>query len=166
MPMDRDAILGQLRERIVAYAASRMMRDNAHDIAQEVLLLLHEKYGHVTQLDELVPLSLQIARMKMWEYHKKTLRRGEYNLVSIEEVPLVDPQADPSREAERRQLLQRLTQALDKLGRRCRRLFRWKLEGKTFSEIQQLLGVPINTVYTWDFRCRKELLQLMGGRWE
>jgi RNA polymerase sigma-70 factor (ECF subfamily) len=24
----------------------------------------------------------------------------------------------------------------------------------------------INTVYTWDFRCRKNLLELMGGNWE
>ena len=24
----------------------------------------------------------------------------------------------------------------------------------------------INTVYTWDFRCRKHLLELMGGDWE
>ena len=24
----------------------------------------------------------------------------------------------------------------------------------------------INTIYTWDARCRKELLELMGGSWE
>jgi RNA polymerase sigma-70 factor (ECF subfamily) len=24
----------------------------------------------------------------------------------------------------------------------------------------------INTVYTWDHRCRKNLLELMGGDWE
>jgi RNA polymerase sigma-70 factor (ECF subfamily) len=24
----------------------------------------------------------------------------------------------------------------------------------------------INTVYTWDFRCRQHLLELMGGSWE
>ena len=29
------------------------------------------------------------------------------------------------------------------------------------------MGVPaINTVYTWDHRCRKNLLELMGGDWE
>jgi RNA polymerase sigma-70 factor (ECF subfamily) len=24
----------------------------------------------------------------------------------------------------------------------------------------------VNTIYTWDLRCRKQLLQLMGGSWE
>jgi RNA polymerase sigma-70 factor (ECF subfamily) len=24
----------------------------------------------------------------------------------------------------------------------------------------------INTVYTWDYRCRQQLLDLMGGNWE
>ena len=165
--MDRDALLAQLRERIVAYAASRGAGDAAHDVAQDVLLLLHEKYGHVTAPEDLVPLSLQIARTKLWDRHKKAIRRGEYNPVPIEEANLVDPADGPGRETERRQLLDRLTAALGRLGERCRRLFRWKLEGKTFPEIQRLLEAPsINTVYTWDHRCRKELLGLMGGSWE
>ena len=39
----REAILLKLRERIVAFAASRIQRDAAEDLAQEVLILLHEK---------------------------------------------------------------------------------------------------------------------------
>jgi RNA polymerase sigma-70 factor (ECF subfamily) len=61
----RDEILALLRERIVRFAASRLMRDAAEDVAQEVLIILHEKYGHVTKLEELVPLSLQIVRFKV-----------------------------------------------------------------------------------------------------
>jgi RNA polymerase sigma-70 factor (ECF subfamily) len=46
-------------------------------------------------------------------------------------------------------------------------LFRLKLEGKSFAEIQTILGArSINTIYTWDARCRKRLLELMGGSWE
>jgi RNA polymerase sigma-70 factor (ECF subfamily) len=41
-----------------------------------------------------------------------------------------------------------------------------KLQGKTFPEIQKIMGVEaINTVYTWDHRCRRRLLELMGGSW-
>jgi len=62
---------------------------------------------------------------------------------------------------------ERLTSAIGKLGGRCRDLFRLKLEGKTFGEIQTALGAhSINTIYTWDARCRKRLLELMGGSWE
>ena len=63
--MDRERVLALLRERIVAFAASRYRRDLAEDVAQEVLGLLHEKYPHVTELTELVPLALQIARFKI-----------------------------------------------------------------------------------------------------
>jgi RNA polymerase sigma-70 factor (ECF subfamily) len=53
------------------------------------------------------------------------------------------------------------------MGERCRQLFRLKLEGKSFPEIRELLGVKsINTIYTWDFRCRRELLERLGGNWE
>jgi RNA polymerase sigma-70 factor (ECF subfamily) len=54
-----------------------------------------------------------------------------------------------------------------KLDGRCREMFRLKLEGKSFPEIQGILeAASLNTVYTWDFRCRKQLLKLMGGGWE
>jgi RNA polymerase sigma-70 factor (ECF subfamily) len=45
----RDSVLAALRERIVAYAASRISRDAAEDLAQEVLLVIHEKYRKVNQ---------------------------------------------------------------------------------------------------------------------
>jgi RNA polymerase sigma-70 factor (ECF subfamily) len=53
------------------------------------------------------------------------------------------------------------------MGERCRELFRLKLEGRSFPEIREKMGTKsINTIYTWDFRCRKELLERMGGSWE
>jgi RNA polymerase sigma-70 factor (ECF subfamily) len=74
---------------------------------------------------------------------------------------------DPGVRLERKQMSERLVAAIARLGERCRDLFRLKLEGKTFAEIQVLLRAgSINTVYTWDARCRKQLLQSMGGKWE
>jgi len=80
---------------------------------------------------------------------------------------LPDLNASPADWVERKEMLERLTAAIGQLGGRCRELFRLKLEGRTFPEIQKILGVgAINTVYTWDHRCRKHLLELMGGDWE
>ena len=165
--MHRDDILKHLRERIVAFAASRFMGEAAEDLAQEVLVVLHEKYQHVTEMIELVPLAFQILRFKMLEARRKAIRRGEYNQEPIEEMALADPADDPATRMERRQRLERLIAALERLTPRCRQIFRWKLDGKGFHEIRELLGVDsINTVYTWDYRCRKQLLDLMGGEWE
>ena len=165
--MDREQILQLLRERILAFAASRIARDVAEDLAQEVLVLLHEKYSHVTRLEELLPLSFQIVRFKMVSLRRKAARRGEYTQVSVEDIQLPDLGSDPVARLERKQMSERLTAAISRLEGRCRDLFRLKLEGKTFAEIQTVLGAnSINTIYTWDARCRKRLLELMGGSWE
>ena len=165
--MDRDGILSSLRERILAFATSRLSRDAAEDLTQEVLIVLQEKYRSVTDLTELVPLSFQILRFKILDQHRKSLRRGEYNQESVEELPLADPADDPVTQLDQKQRVERLVAAMAQLGKRCRDLFRWKLEGKSFPEIQRLMNqASINTIYTWDLRCRKQLLSLMGGTWE
>ena len=130
-------------------------------------MLLHEKYSHVTRLEELVPLSFQIVRFKMVSLRRKAARRGEYTQVSVEDIQLPDLGTDPVTRIEREQMSERLTAAIAQMGGRCRDLFRLKLEGRTFVEIQKALGArSINTIYTWDARCRKRLLELMGGNWE
>jgi RNA polymerase sigma-70 factor (ECF subfamily) len=165
--VERDQILLKLRERIVAFAASHVQGDIAEDLAQEVLILLHEKYHHVDRLEELVPLSLRIARFKIMSLRRKSQRRGEYTQVSVTDIQLPDLEADPATLVERKLMLERLTQAVAQLGDRCRELLRLKLQGKSFGEIQKRMGAQsINTVYTWDHRCRQQLLDLMGGGWE
>jgi RNA polymerase sigma-70 factor (ECF subfamily) len=152
--MDREQILASLRERILAFATLRVSKAQAEDLAQEVLVVLHEKYGRVTELTELVPLAFQVLRFKMLDAHRKSLRRGEYN-------------QEPATQLDQKQRVDRLLAAIAQLGERCRELFKWKLEGNSFPEIQKLMGqTSINTIYTWDLRCRKQLLSLMGGSWE
>jgi RNA polymerase sigma-70 factor (ECF subfamily) len=163
----REEVLAKLRERIVVFAASHLSRDVAEDLAQEVLMLLHEKYAHLERPEDLLPLSLQIVRFKIMSLRRKSVRRGEYTQVSITDIPLPDLDANPADYVERKQMMEHLTRAMGQLGERCRDLMRLKLQGRSFPEIQKIMGAStINTVYTWDHRCRKHLLELMGGDWE
>ena len=165
--MTRDEILTSLRERILAFATSRVSREVAEDLTQEVLVLLHEKYARVTELTELVPLAFQVLRFKMLDAHRKSLRRGEYNQESVDELPLANPGDDPATLLDQKQRVDRLLAAVAQLGDSCRGLLTLKLEGDSFPEIQTRMGQhSINTIYTWDLRCRKQLLSLMGGTWE
>ncbi len=149
------------------FAASHIARDVAEDLAQEVLILLHEKYAHLESPEDLLPLSLQIVRFKIMALRRKSVRRGEYTQVSITDIPLPDLDLNPADHLERKEMLDQLTRAIAKLGDRCRELMRHKLQGRSFPEIQKLMGAgALNTVYTWDHRCRKNLLELMGGDWE
>jgi RNA polymerase sigma-70 factor (ECF subfamily) len=158
--VDRDQTLSRLRERIVRYAASKLQKDSAEDVAQEVLMVLHEKYAAVNRMEELLRLSLEIARYKIWGARRKTVRRGENIAVSVDDLPLAGSGPDPLAQTETRQRLERLEAALLQLGDRCRELFRLKLEGLSFPEIKERLKVEsMNTLYTWDFRCRKQLAE-------
>ena len=165
--MPRDEILMKLRERIFAFAASRIERAAAEDLAQETLIVLHDKYPHVEAIEELVPLAMQIMRFKMVAWRRKAVRRGETGSVSVDDVPLPDTAHDLEADLERREMVERLGDAISRMGDRCREIFRLKLLGRTYSEIQEAMGAAsINTVYTWDARCRKELLVRVGGSWE
>ncbi len=165
--MNRDEILCSLRERILAFATLRVSRAQAEDLTQEMLVVLHEKYPNVADLTELVPLAFQVLRFKMLDAHRKSLRRGEYNQGSVDDLPLTDPGDNPMIQLDQKQRVDRLLATVAQLGDRCRELFKWKLEGKSFPEIQTLMKqTSINTIYTWDLRCRKQLLSLMGGSWE
>jgi RNA polymerase sigma-70 factor (ECF subfamily) len=113
-------------------------------------------------LEELVPLSIQIVRFKIAALRRKTVRRGEHTSVSVDEMPIPDERPDPAQQAERREFLERLNTAAAQLGDRCKEMLRMKLQGLSFPEIQKVLGVrSINTIYTWDHRCRQHLLELL-----
>lgn len=160
--MQPNPILERLRERILRFAASRVSREAAEDITQEVLLVLHEKYSSVDRPEELVPLSIEIARFKIMGARRKVVRRGENTQVSVEDLPLASREADPFQQAAKREQLEQLEAAMRSLGDRCKDLFRLKLEGLTFPEIQKRLKVDsLNTLYTWDFRCRKQVAEFL-----
>jgi RNA polymerase sigma-70 factor (ECF subfamily) len=164
--VDRIDILAKLRERIVRFAASRLSRDAAEDLAQEVLVVLHEKYAALDRVEDLLQVSLEIARFKIMASRRKTVRRGEHTQVSVDDLPLASAETSPFEAAARREDLDRLEAAMKDLGDRCKEIFRLKLEGNSFPEIQKRMRVEsLNTLYTWDFRCRKQLLEKLGGNW-
>jgi len=163
----RAEILARLRERMVAFAASRSAGAHAEDLAQEVLVLIHGKYGHLDRMEDLVPLAFQILRFKLVAHRRRTARRGEYDAVDVDVFPPVSDAPDPATVLERKELLAKLMGGIARMGERCRELFRLKLQGRGFTEIQGLMGAAsLNTVYTWDHRCRKQLLEALGGSWE
>jgi RNA polymerase sigma-70 factor, ECF subfamily len=164
--VERDEILSKLRERILAFAASRLRKETAEDLTQDTLMLLQQKYGHVTRMEELVPLALRIMRFKIVAAWRKAKRHGENSAVPVEEEPLPDWSMNPGKSAENRELLDRMKRAFQQLSGRCRELFGYKLDGLAFPEIQLRMGAAsLNTVYTWDHRCREHLRELLGDPW-
>lgn len=161
---ERERLLAALRERIVSYAAFRIGKDNAEDLAQDVLLLLETKYPQVVKPEQMLPLAFQIIRFKISDFRRKAARRGEFDAPPVESLPLAGA-GNVLADLERRELRQRLVAGVRQLDGRCREIFRMKLEGRSYAEIQAKLGASsVNTVYTWDYRCREQLMVRLGVR--
>ena len=58
-----------------------------------------------------------------------------------------------------------LVEAAARLDGRCRDILRRKLEGASFVEMAAEFGRPVNTVYSWDYRCLQRLKDLLAERW-
>jgi RNA polymerase sigma-70 factor (ECF subfamily) len=73
-----------------------------------------------------------------------------------------DGRIDALTALEQTEARERLIAAISEMGERCRKLLALKLEGKSFAEMQAIVGASsINTIYTWDFRCRGVLSRSM-----
>jgi RNA polymerase sigma-70 factor (ECF subfamily) len=172
-PLTREATLERLRARMVAVARRGPFPDEAEDLAQDTLLVLTRKYAHVEAPEELVALGITILKKMQSSRWRKAKRRealGHSPLPSRgadDRDPLEDAASggpDPEEVVRRRQRVQILVEAVERLDGRCRELLRRKLEGESFVQIAASLGRPVGTVYAWDNRCRKRLRKLLGGQ--
>jgi len=158
-----DDILTKLRARLLGFTASRVSRDMAEDITQDTLLLLSTKYAHLSSLSDLVPLSMRIARLKLMNHWRKAKRAPVLSVDGPNPPPEPSAEEDVEDSVQRRMMIEGLLQGVGKLSERCRRLMKLRLEGRDFEEIRQMMSVEsINTVYTWDNRCRKSLRETLG----
>jgi RNA polymerase sigma-70 factor (ECF subfamily) len=169
MPLDDDRVrteaLERLRPRLVAWGASRLSREDAEDLAHDVLALLVTKYA-AAPVEELLPLGIGIAWKMRAARWRKARRRGEDTAADAMDVPLPDSAPNPEERAARSEMKGRLLHAMKRLSGRCRELMRLKLEERTFPEIADILGAKLNTVYSWDHRCMQRLRDALGGSWE
>ncbi len=163
LPLSRDAVLETLRLRLLSAARRRMSPADAEDLTQDALLLLTTKYAEVRDPAQLVALGLEILRKKRADLWRRAARRGE--ATAEDPAALAHAGPPPDTVAADRERLRLFTDAAARLDGRCREILRRKLEGMSFVQIAAALGRPVNTVYSWDFRCQGRLRQLLGERW-
>jgi RNA polymerase sigma-70 factor (ECF subfamily) len=172
--LGRDEVLSRVRSRVLAAARRWLPAAEAEDVAQEALLLLATKYAHVAAAEELVALGARIVHFKRSAHWRKAGRRGALGEAPLPEAPdgasdpidaIASGAPDPEAAAVARQRLALLLEAAARLDGRCRSLLQRKLEGASFVEIAAELGRPVNTVYSWDYRCHARLRALLGDRW-
>jgi RNA polymerase sigma-70 factor (ECF subfamily) len=161
------ALLAQIRDRVLRFAASRMSREDAEDRTQEVMIVLMEKvsqYGSITTADDIYRLALNILAKKRIGWYRKRHRRGEDTAQQVDVMPLRDPSPDPEQALGRKRLAQVLGSAVAGMDERCQQVIGLSLRGYGSAEIQKRLGMASeNAVLLAVSRCRKKLREMLDA---
>lgn len=154
---EREAILQQIHARIRGYAASKVDEERAQDLAQEVMVVLLEKYTDLDDPEDLLPVAIQTLKFKLWGDNRRRWRRKEDQQVPVEDLALHYDGPSPEQRTIRQEYRDALRKAVGQLRRPCQELLTMQLEGMSPKEIIQRLGEPDGTVYARINRCRKAL---------
>lgn len=131
-------------------------RDDALDLSQEAFMRAYQALARFDLRQQFFTWYYRILRnicLNHLRDHAKFI-----NLSETEEPEMVDGDADPAALAERNDLSERLWKALGSLCADHREMIILKdLEGCSYKEIAERLGIPPGTVMSRLFNARKQL---------
>jgi len=158
------------RRRLFAFIRHRVRNEaDAEDILQDVFYQLVTSYSVTEPIEHLTRWLFTVARNKVIDWYRK---RRPHSLavevddpsapVNLEEI-LFDQAANPDELYTRSFIWTELAEALDDLPEEQRDVFvMHELEGKSFKEIAEVTGEPINTLLSrkrYAVRALRESLQ-------
>ena len=125
---------------------------DAEDILQDVFYQMATSYSVTQPIENLSAWLFTVARNKIIDWYRKkrllTLPEGpgDDGPVNLEEI-LFDPKDEPDRAFWRSSVWTELWDALEELPEEQKMVFVWnEIEGRSFRELAESTGVPINTL--------------------
>jgi RNA polymerase sigma factor (sigma-70 family) len=145
---------GGLRRKLFAFIRRRVGSDSqAEDILQDVFYQLLASDNPAGPLEDMTAWLYTVARNRIIDWYRRR-RPGSRALdeeldggpLTLEEV-LPSPGAGPDTEFDREVIAEELTEALEDLPENQREVFvMHEIEGKSFNEIREITGAPLNTL--------------------
>ena len=142
------------RKRLLGFIKRRVRNESdAEDIVQDVFYQLAVSYSVTEPIEKLTAWLFRVARNKIIDWYRRRnpeavpseTQEGEGPL-TLEDI-LFDADQDPDRLYERSMVWTELAVALDDLPEAQREVFvLHELEGRSFKEIAEITGDPINTL--------------------
>ncbi len=145
---------GAERKRLLDFIRRRVRtHEDAEDILQDVFYQLATSYSVTEPIEKITSWLFTVARNKIIDWYRKkrpeSLPGGEGNPavpLNLEDI-LYDPRQNPDRVYARSMVWTELADALDELPDEQREVFvLHELEGKSFRQIADLTGEPLNTL--------------------
>jgi len=134
-------------------------REDAEDILQDVFFQLTDNYDVAEPIERVTSWLYRVARNKIIDWYRKRSSRGtvetgragptdagELAPLNLEEI-LFDPAQNPDEIYARSLVWPALADALEDLPEEQREVFALhELEGRSFKEIEEITGEPLNTL--------------------
>ena len=148
------------RERLLNFIRKRVRtEEDAEDILQDVFSQLIENYDIAEPIEQISSWLYRVARNRIIDWYRKKKSKTFSDLgktpaanaedslpLNLEEV-LFDPAQNPDEVYARSLVWPALADALDELPDEQREVFAWhELEGRSFKEIEEITGEPLNTL--------------------
>jgi RNA polymerase sigma factor (sigma-70 family) len=142
------------RSRLLAFIRRRVGNDSqAEDILQDVFYQLLTSYSVTEPLEQMTGWLFTVARNKIIDWYRKrrpgdraldeVLDGGPVTLAEMLPVATEGPDTGYDREV----IAEELTEALEELPEKQRQVFiMHEIEGKSFNEIREVTGDPLNTL--------------------
>lgn len=138
------------RKRLRDFIRRRVGTDeDAEDIVQDVFYQLASSYSVTEPIEKLTAWLFRVARNKIIDWYRKKRpveRMSAEGPLNLEDI-LFDPGQSPDEIYARSVVWEKLTEALDELPEEQKAVFiMHELEGKSFREMAEETGEPINTL--------------------
>ncbi len=149
-----DRTANRERARLLDFIKRRVRNESdAEDIVQEVFYQLAASYSVTEPIEQLTAWLFRVARNKIIDWYRRRRHQDAVPLEANEEEPprleevLYDPGDGPDRLYARSLVWTELADALDDLPEEQREVFvLHELEGRSFKEIADMTGEPLNTL--------------------
>ena len=146
-------------------------REDARDITQDAFVKAYNNLGSFREQSSFYTWLYRIAMNLAIDFLRKAKRRGESSfdeqIASKDADGGIDEahtQDSPSKTLERKQLMGTIMDALEKLPADQKQIILLReLEGLSYKEIAEVVGIPEGTVMSRLFYARKKLQKLLAG---
>ncbi|HEY6952359.1 MAG TPA: RNA polymerase sigma factor [Bacteroidota bacterium] len=149
-----DSTVKTERRRLLDFIRKRVRsEEDAEDILQDVFVQLASNYSVTEPIEQLTSWLFTVARNKIIDLYRKRkpeslpVERTEDDEHPVLADLLMDPRQDPDTVYERSLLWSEFADALEDLPDNQREVFvMHEFEGRSFKEIAELTGEPVNTL--------------------
>lgn len=147
-PESLTVFMGRYQESLVRFVANLVQDDGvAQDIVQETFLRVARRPRRLLDVGNCHNWLLAVARNLSVDHLRRVVRRRKHARALAEEQARQAAVESPTREAERREVRQRVRDEIQRLRPRLRELMLLKVqEGKSYREIADITGLSVTNV--------------------